>query len=163
MHGGLYVAPAAAAKSLQLCPTLCNPIDSSPPGLPHHWDSPGKNTGVGCYLLLQCMTVKSESEIAQSSDSLWPHGLQPTRLLRPWDFPGKGTGVGCHCLLWDFMLVRHYCRIISRSLLWWFIGNVSFYLECIRQIFAIPNHSFSYSICCGFLSKWSIMTFKEDI
>ena len=29
----------------------------------------------------------------------WPHGLQPTRLLRPWDFPGKSTGVGCHCLL----------------------------------------------------------------
>ena len=34
------------------------------------------------------------------SNSLWPHGLQPTRLLRPWDFPGKSTGVGCHCLLW---------------------------------------------------------------
>ena len=29
------------------------------------------------------------------SDSLEPHGLQPTRLLRPWDFPGKSTGVGC--------------------------------------------------------------------
>ena len=33
------------------------------------------------------------------SDSSWPHGLQPTRLLHPWDFPGKNTGVGCHCLL----------------------------------------------------------------
>ena len=33
------------------------------------------------------------------SDSLRPHGLQPTRLLRLWDFPGKSTGVGCHCLL----------------------------------------------------------------
>ena len=33
------------------------------------------------------------------SDSLRPHGLQPTRLLRPWDFPGKSTGVGCHCFL----------------------------------------------------------------
>ena len=33
------------------------------------------------------------------SDSLRPHGLQPTRLLRPWDFLGKSTGVGCHCLL----------------------------------------------------------------
>ena len=33
------------------------------------------------------------------SDSQWPHGLQPTRLLRPWDFPGNSTGVGCHCLL----------------------------------------------------------------
>ena len=33
------------------------------------------------------------------SDSLRPHGLQPTQLLRPWDFPGKNTGVGCHFLL----------------------------------------------------------------
>ena len=32
------------------------------------------------------------------SDSVRPHGLQPTRLLHPWDFPGKSTGVGCHCL-----------------------------------------------------------------
>ena len=34
------------------------------------------------------------------SDSSWPHGLQPTRLLHPWDFPGKSTGVGWRCLLW---------------------------------------------------------------
>ena len=33
------------------------------------------------------------------SDSVQPHGLQPTRLLRPWDSPGKNTGVGCHFLL----------------------------------------------------------------
>ena len=33
------------------------------------------------------------------SNSLWPHRLQPTRLLCPWDFPGKNTGVGCHFLL----------------------------------------------------------------
>ena len=57
---------AAAAKSLQLCPTLCDPIDGSPSRLPRPWDSPGKNTGVGCHFLLQCMKVKSESEIAQS-------------------------------------------------------------------------------------------------
>ena len=56
---------AAAAKLLQSCPTLCNPIDSSP-WLPHPWDSPGKNTGAGCHFLLQCVKVKSESEIAQS-------------------------------------------------------------------------------------------------
>ena len=34
------------------------------------WDSPGKNTGVGCHLLHQCMKVKSESEFAQSSPTL---------------------------------------------------------------------------------------------
>ena len=32
---------------------------------------------------------------------VWPHGLQPTRLLHPWDFPGKNTGVGCHNLYSD--------------------------------------------------------------
>ena len=41
------------------------------------------------------------------SDCLWPHGLQPTRLLHPWDFPGKGTGVQCHCLLHNRMLFSH--------------------------------------------------------
>ena len=35
-----------------------------PTRLPHPWDSPGKNTGVGCHFLLQCMKVKSESEVA---------------------------------------------------------------------------------------------------
>ena len=54
--------------------------------LPRPWGSPGKNAGVGCHFLLQCMKVKSESEVAQSvSDSWRPHGLQPTRLLHPWD------------------------------------------------------------------------------
>ena len=54
-------AAAAAAKSLQSCRTLCDPIDGSPPGSPVPGDSSGKNTGVGCHFLLQCMKVKSES------------------------------------------------------------------------------------------------------
>ena len=58
-------AAAAAAKSLQLCPSLCNPTR-----LPHPWDSLGKNTGVGCHFLLQRMKVKSESEVAQSYPTL---------------------------------------------------------------------------------------------
>ena len=41
-----------------------------PTRLPHPWDSPGKNTGVGCHCLLQCMKVKSESEAAQSCPTL---------------------------------------------------------------------------------------------
>ena len=74
------------------------PQRRQPTRLRRPWDSPGKNTGVGCHFLLQCMKV--ESEVASvMSDSVRPHGLQPTRLLRPWDFPGKSTGVGCHCLL----------------------------------------------------------------
>ena len=38
--------------------------------LPRPWDSPGKNTGVGCHFLLQCIKVKSESEVAQSCPTL---------------------------------------------------------------------------------------------
>ena len=37
---------------------------------PRPWDSPGKNTGVGCHFLLQCMKVKSESEVTQSCPTL---------------------------------------------------------------------------------------------
>ena len=44
--------------------SLCDPIDGS--RLPRPWDSPGKNTGVGCHFLLQCRKVKSESEVDQS-------------------------------------------------------------------------------------------------
>ena len=62
----IHFAAAAAAKSLQSCPTLCDPMDCSPPGSPRPWDSPGKNTGVGCHFLLQCMKVKSQNEVAQS-------------------------------------------------------------------------------------------------
>ena len=65
-----YPFSAPTAKSLQSCPTLCDPIDVSPPGSPHPWDSPGKNTGVGCHFPLQWMKVKSESEVAQSCPSL---------------------------------------------------------------------------------------------
>ena len=55
---------AAAAKSLQSFLTL-RPHRWQTTRLHHPWDSPGKNTGVGCYFLLQCMKVKSESEVAQ--------------------------------------------------------------------------------------------------
>ena len=41
-----------------------------PTRLPRPWDSPGKNTGVGCHFLLQCMKVKSKSEVAQSCPTL---------------------------------------------------------------------------------------------
>ena len=41
-----------------------------PTRVPHPWDSPGKNTGVGCHFLLQCMKMKTESEVAQSCPTL---------------------------------------------------------------------------------------------
>ena len=92
---------AAAAKSLQSCPTLCDPIDSShqaPLSLgfsrQEHWNG---------LPLPSSMHESEEWKWSHSvmSNSLRPHGLQPTRLLHSWEFPGKSTGVGCHCLLQD--------------------------------------------------------------
>src|SRR5574340_407681 len=66
------------------------PHRQQPTRLPCSWDSPGKNTGVGCHFLLQCRKVKSESEVTQSCPTRsGPHGLQPSRLLRPWDFQAR--------------------------------------------------------------------------
>ena len=71
MKRSFSIPAAAAAKSLQSCPTLCDPIDVwQPTRFPRPWDSPGKNTGVGCHFLLQCMKVKSESEVAQLCPTL---------------------------------------------------------------------------------------------
>ena len=96
-----FAAAGAAAKSFQSCPTLCDPIDNSPPGSPslrfsrqEHWSG------------LPFPSPKHESEnwkwsCSVVSDPQRPHGLQPTRLPRPWDFPGKRTEVGFHCLLWS--------------------------------------------------------------
>ena len=68
------------------------PHRRQPTRLPHPWNSPGKNTGVGCHFLLQCMKVKSESEVTQLCPTLSDpmdcsltgssvHGIFQARLL----------------------------------------------------------------------------------
>ena len=68
------------------------PHRRQPTRLPRPWDSPGKNTGVGCHFLLQCVKVKRESEVAQSCPTLSDpmdcslpgssvHGIFQTRVL----------------------------------------------------------------------------------
>ena len=103
---------AAAAKSLQLCLTLCDPIDGSPPGSPslgfsrqEHWSG------------LPFPSPMHESEKWKGSRSVVsypqrPRGLQPTRLFRPWDSPGKSTGVGCHFLL-QCMKVKSESEVVQ--------------------------------------------------
>ena len=105
---------AAAAKSLQLCPTLCDPMDGSPPGPP----VPG---------ILQARTLEWVA-ISFSSARKWKwshsvmsnsqrsHGLQPPRLLCPWDLPGKSTGVGCHCLLQASSIAHCYSHHLWENL-----------------------------------------------
>ena len=67
------------------------------------------------YVCVSCSVV---------SDSLRPHGLQPTRLLCPWHFPGKKTGVGCHFLLQGIFPTQ---------------GSNSGFLPC-RQILYLLSH-----------------------
>ena len=99
---------ATAAKSLQSCPTLCDPIDGSPPGSP----VPG---------ILQARTLEG---VAVSFSNAWKwkvkvkslsrvrllgtHGLQPTRLLCPWGFPGKSTGMCLNTFIYNFLCLRIY-------------------------------------------------------
>ena len=69
IHSSVKESAASAAKSLQSCPTLCDPIDRSPPGSP----VPGilqARTLEWVAILLQGMKVKSESEVAQSCPTL---------------------------------------------------------------------------------------------
>ena len=80
----LLIGYAAAAKLHQLCPMdSMRPHRRQPTRLPGTWDSLGKNTGVGCHFLLQCMKVKTESEVAQ---------LYPT-LSNPMDWSLPGSSV----------------------------------------------------------------------
>ena len=105
-HWSTGSSTAAAAKSLQSCPILCDPIDGSPPGSP----VPG---------ILQARTLEW---VAISFSSAWKWKVKVKslsrvqlfanpwtaayRLLCPWDLPGKSTGVGCHC----FPLSQHNTR-----------------------------------------------------
>ena len=74
------------------CVWLCVTPEMAAHQAPHPWDSPGKNTGVGCHFLLQCMKVKSESEVTQlcptlsdPTDCSLPgssfHGISQARVL----------------------------------------------------------------------------------
>ena len=85
----VYVLPwedCVCAKSLQSCPTLCDPMGCSPPGSSVHGDSPGRSTGVGCHALLQGIFLTQGSNPRRFRLWLWQVGSLP---LAP---PGKPLG-----------------------------------------------------------------------
>ena len=71
---------------------LCATHRWQPTRLPCPWDSPGKNTGVGCHFLIQCMKVKSESEVAQS----YPTLSDPTDSTQAQIATYSGGSQGCN-------------------------------------------------------------------
>ena len=96
---------AAAAKSLQSCLTLCDPIDGSPPGSPVSGILQARTLEWAAISFSNAWKWKVKVKSFSRVLLLATHGLQPTRLLRPWDLPGKSTRVGCHCLLQFELLI----------------------------------------------------------
>ena len=97
-------AAAAAAKSLQSCPTLWDPIDGSPPGS----SVPGilqtrilEWVAISFYNAWKWKVKMKSLSRVRLFVTPW---MQPTRLLCPWEFPGKSTGVSFHCLLQEMLL-----------------------------------------------------------
>ena len=83
------------------------------------WDSPGKNTGVGCHFLLQCMTVKSKNEVAQSCPTLSDH--------MDWSLPGSSAH-----------------GIFQASVLEW--GAIAFSYDKTRQHIKKQRHYFANKV-----------------
>ena len=83
-----HVPFAVLCLAAQSCPTLCDPMDCSPPGSSVHGASPGKNTGVGCHALLQRESSQPRSPAVQADSLL----TEP-----PWK--PKNAGVGSLSLL----------------------------------------------------------------
>ena len=92
-------AAAAAAKSLQSCPTLCDLIDGSPSGSPVPGIRQARILEWAVISFSNAWKRKVQVKLLSRIRLLATPGLQSTRLLHSWDFPGKSTGVGCHCLL----------------------------------------------------------------
>ena len=103
MFNSVSVQFSSAARS---CPTLCDHMNCSTPGLPvHHQLLEFTQTHVHrvsdaiqlSHPLLPpspfAFNLSQHQDLFKWVDSSQPHGLQPTRLLRPWDFPGKYSGL----------------------------------------------------------------------
>ena len=118
------------------------PLRWQPTKFPYPWDSPVKNTGVGCHFFLQCMKVKSESEVTQSCPTLSnPMDCSlPGSSIHGTDFPGKSTGVGGHYLLriiheeYSNELTNHKNKLDTGSI---YRNQLSFYIlekEILKKI-----------------------------
>ena len=136
-----------------------------PTRLPCPWDSPGKNTGVGCHFLLQCMKVKSESEVAQSC---------PT-LSDPMDCSLPGSSVHgifqARVLEWGAIVLsipnytRHLQRYGQEEQEWWWLTlschccNV--FLTHEREGYPIAFDYLQFLISWG-LHTWSLSAWARD-
>ena len=101
---------------------------TQPTKLPHPWDSPGKNTGVGCHFLLQCMKVKSESQVAQSC---------PT-LSDPMDCSPPGSSI--HGIFQARVLEWVAIAFSKQLTLMWLFLALWFYLQANVTVYRTLSH-----------------------
>ena len=107
--------------------------------LPRPWDSPGKNTGVGCHFLLQCMKVKSESEVAQSC----------LTLSDPMDCSLPGSSA--------------HGIFQARVLEWGAIAFSYFHaFALLVPFFTFPPHSLSF-LCSPSVPLWSLINTNKNL
>ena len=109
-----------------------------PTRLSRPWDSPGKNTGVGCHFLLQCMKVKSESEVTQSCPTLW----------EPMDYSLPGSPV--HGIF--------QARVLEWGAIAFSMTNLDSCIKNQRHHFAdkgLYNQSYGFSISYG--QMWGLL------
>ena len=136
--------------------------------LPCPWDSPGKNTGVGCHFLLQCMKAKSESEFAQSCptvsdpmDCSLPgssiHGIFQARVLE-WGaiaFPGRKHKSN----LKNYIL--HNIFYIQNMYILHSINIQALFIYGEKSVIYVLNHLFNFpqSLFCFFFFFFSLTIF----
>ena len=105
-----FVCVCMYPQLLQSCPTLCNPVDCSPPGFSVHGDSPGKNTRVGCHVLppgdLHDPGIKPASPALQA-DSL---------LLSHWGRPQDFVYLALNYFHFFFFLREKDCQLVTNHI-----------------------------------------------
>ena len=137
--------------------TSVRPHRQQPTRLPHPWDSPGKNTGVGCHFLLQCIKVKSKSEVAQSC---------PT-LSDPVDCSPPGSSVHgifqARVLEWGAIPVQ--CNIVSRLS---YPNCLLMHLPFIKSYFppmlwlTLTQKYLSQNFCRVNLLQWFHISYRQN-
>ena len=93
-----------------------------------------------------CVCMLSHSVM---SDSLWPHGLYPARLLCPWNFPGKNTGMGCHFLLQGIFLPQG----LNPCLLHWQVDSL--------PLCHLESPLVCFKLCLSSTQLWSTVGLRK--
>ena len=115
-HLHISICYAMLCYATSVVSNSVRPHRRQPTRLPCPWDSPGKNTGVGCHFLLQCMKVKSESEVAQSC----------LTLLDPMDcsLPGSSAYGVCQARVLEWDAIAFSTQ--SQKLSWYFSFQINY-------------------------------------